>query len=209
MLIDRHQIVRLVPGAWPAVVEAHPVLKALPAARDWAAFGRPLIARRTASGDGEGMVPLGLPLPPSLGKQRLVISVPPEWVMASDNPPLLSDAMTVAPAAWKKTIAELVEVDGDVRCFGSLAWEYLTGLRYLSDTSDLDLIWHVSTKDGADGLVVKIAPIEADAPFRIDGEVICPGGLAIQWREWASAAPELLAKAWDGNRLVTRASVLP
>src|SRR5207253_8767515 len=114
MRLDRHQIVRLDPAAWPALVEAHPAVKAMPAMGEWVALGRPLIARRPACGDAEGMAPLGLPLPPSMGKQRLAINVPPEWVMAWESPPLLSDAMTVAPPAWHRTIAALVVVDRDV-----------------------------------------------------------------------------------------------
>jgi len=180
----------------------------MPAIREWVALGRPLIARRPVSGAREGMVPLGLPLPPSICRQRLVITVPPEWVMAWENPPLLSDAMTVAPPAWHRTIAALVEVDRDVRCFGSLAWEYLTGLTYLSDTSDLDLLWQVPAKGGADGVVAAIARIEAEAPVRIDGELLTPAGLAIQWREWTSGTPHLLAKAGDGARLVAQDSVV-
>ena len=209
MRLDRHQIVRLDPVAWPALVEAHQAVKAMPAVWEWLALGRPLIARRPVSGAREGMVPLGLPLPPSICRQRLVITVPPEWVMAWENPPLLSDAMTVAPPAWHRTIAALVEVDRDVRYFGSLAWEYLTGLTYLSDTSELDLLWQVPAKGGADGVVAAIARIEAEAPVRIDGELLTPAGLAIQWREWTSGAPHLLAKAGDGARLVAQDSVVP
>ncbi len=140
MRLDRHQIVRLDPSAWPALVEAHPAVKAMPAMREWvAALGRPPIARRPVCGDREGMAPLGLlPLPLSMGKERLTISVPPEAVMTWENPPLLSDAITIAPPAWHRTAAVLVEVDRDVLCFGSLAWDYLTGL--ISDMSDVDLL---------------------------------------------------------------------
>ncbi len=87
--------------------------------------------------------------------------------------------------------------------------EYLTGLTYLSDTSDLDLLWQVPAKGDADGLVAAVARIEAEAPVRIDGELLTPAGLAIQWREWTSGAPHLLAKAGDGTRLVAQDSVVP
>lgn len=207
MQLDRHQIVHLDPATWPALLDAQPDLKAIPAVASWALLGRPLIARRPLCSDGAGHVPLGLPLPPAMGKQRLAFAVAPEAVLSSGRPPLLADAITVAPVAWRPTLAALVAIDDGVRCFGSLAWEYLTGLPYVSATSDIDLLWQAATAEDADRLAAVIAPIDAGAPMRIDGEIVAPGGLAIQWREWAGGARELLAKASDGSEMVPRGAV--
>jgi phosphoribosyl-dephospho-CoA transferase len=43
--------------------------------------------------------------------------------------------------------------------------------------------------------------------MRLDGEIVAPAGLAVQWHEWASGAGELLTKATEGNRLVARADL--
>jgi phosphoribosyl-dephospho-CoA transferase len=204
MRFDRHRLVYLDPARWTEILDGYPAFRAIPAVLDWVAAGYPLIARRPLCDDGAGLVPLGLPLPPSLGKQRLALAVPPEAILSDAPPPLLGEAAQAAPAAWQRTIAALGALDPDARCFGSLAWAHLTGLPYLSATSDLDLVWQVATADDAARLAAALGQIDADAPMRLDGEIVTLTGLAVQWREYASDATELLAKAADGNGMIGR-----
>lgn len=207
MRFERHRLVYLDPAQWDETLAAYPALQAIPVVVDWVGSGRPLIARRPVCDDMAGRVPLGLPLPPSLGKQRLAFAVPPDAIASDAPPPLLSNAMREAPAAWQEKIAALIAFDPETRCFGSLAWEHLTGLSYLSETSDLDLVWQVSKADQAARLGTALARIDAAAPMRLDGEIVTPTGLAVQWREFASDAPELLTKAADGNYMIARAKL--
>lgn len=204
MRLERHRLVYLDLARWSEILAAYPALQAIPVVVDWVVEGRPLIARRPVCDDAAGLVPLGLPLPPSVGKQRLAVAVPTGAILSNTAPPLLADAVRVAPAVWRETTADLIALDSETRCFGSLAWAHLTGLPYLSETSDLDLVWHVSTADAAERLVAALARIDAGAPVRLDGEIVTPTGLAVQWRELASDAPEVLAKAANGNRMVSR-----
>lgn len=206
MRFDRHRLIYLDAGRWPDILAAHPAARNIPEVVDWSATGRPLIARRPLSGDGAGTVPLGLPLPPALGKQRLAFTVPPQAILSDGPPPLLIDAAQDAPAAWQPTIAAVVALDPETRCFGSLAWAYLTGLPYLSATSDLDLLWQVRDAEAAARLA-PIVQIATAAAMRLDGEFVTPAGHAVQWREWASGIPELLVKAMDGNRIIARTAV--
>jgi len=171
---------------------------------EWAMRGWPLIGRRAACEDVEGLVPLGLPLPPSLGRHRLMFSLPPEAIRERHRPPLLAACGVIAPTAWRTTVEELLKVDAGARCFGSLAWQWLTGLPYLTATSDLDLLWAVKTAGEADALVKRIVPIADRAPMRLDGELLLPSGQAVQWREWASDAPEVMSKSLDGIAMVRR-----
>ncbi len=207
MRFERHRLVYLNPARWGETLAGFPALQAIPAVVDWVAAGHPLIARRAVCDDTGGLVPLGLPLPPSLGKQRLAVAVPVDAILSDAPPPLLAEAKRTAPAAWHETITALVARDLETRCFGSLAWAYLTGLPYLSETSDLDLVWQVATGDDAARLVAALVRIDAEAPMRLDGEIVTPTGLAVQWREFASDAPEMLAKTADGNRMIARTEV--
>ena len=204
MRFDRHRLVYLDPARWGEILAAHPVLQVIPVVIDWVAKGNPLIARRPICDDTARLVPLGLPLPPSLGKQRLAVAVPADGILSNTAPPLLADAGRTASVAWQATIAALVALDPETRCFGSLAWAHLTGLPYLSKTSDLDLVWQVSTADAAARLAAALVRIDAEASVRLDGEIVTPTGLAVQWRELASAAPAMLVKAADGNRMIAR-----
>ncbi len=103
------------------------------------------------------MIPLGLPLPPSHGKRRIAVALAPGELITHAPPPLLADAATAAPASWRQTIDLLVRLLLETRTFGSLAWQHLTGLPYLSDGSDLDLLWPLSSARRANTLPSDIA----------------------------------------------------
>lgn len=204
MRLDRHRIVRIDPARCASAGAPREGMSTLAA---WVDQGRPLIARARSCDDPPGRVPLGLPLPPSMGRLRLAVAVPPEAILSSAPPPLLAEASAASPASWRAAIGTLVSIESGVRCFGGLAWAALTGLPYLSATSDLDLLWEVGSARAADRLAAAIAGVDAVAPMRIDGELVAPGRLAVQWREWASGAPALIAKSPDGARLVARGAV--
>jgi phosphoribosyl-dephospho-CoA transferase len=204
----RHDLVRAEPSAWAASLAARPDLAALPWVADWAANGWPLMVRRPTEGDALGRVPLGLPLPPSAGKLRLAFALPSEALGPSEPPPLLSQAMVSAPPAWRATLERLVTLDPGVRVFGALAWQALTGLQYLSPTSDLDLFWPMPEASQVERLLAAIAAIEAEAPMRLDGELATPDGAAVNWRELASGAEEVLVKRLHSLALNSRRAFL-
>jgi phosphoribosyl-dephospho-CoA transferase len=200
--LPRHMLAYVAPEAWATMIGADE-----PAAlRDWAAAGRPAIVRRTLCDDGDA-VPLGVPLPPALGKRRVALRCPPHAILRTAAPPLLRDAAAAAPREWQVTIAALLLCDPAMRCFGSLAWQYLTGLAYLGESSDIDLILACAGAAEADARAAQLAVIAADAPMRVDAELVATDGAAVQWREWRSGAPDVLAKSPDAARLVDRAAI--
>jgi phosphoribosyl-dephospho-CoA transferase len=80
--------------------------------------------------------------------------------------------------------------------FGGLLWQALTGLPYLSATSDLDLLWPGPVGPAfLDGL----ADLAAQAPMRLDGEICLADGFAVNWRELQAAGPgdTVLAKGLE------------
>ncbi|MGV4690780.1 malonate decarboxylase holo-[acyl-carrier-protein] synthase, partial [Burkholderia pseudomallei] len=175
----------------------------------------------------------------------------------------------------------------DCRVFGSLAWQTLTGLRYLSDESDLDVLlmpcgasssaslfrfsssfassfasvsvspsspsasipqssraWPVpalagassaaavtgaeasapmtaqmeasasrlsrrsgsssmpSRRDAIAPFLAALAEIDADAPMRIDGELLCADGAGVNWRELHAGGRAVAMKTATGVELV-------
>jgi phosphoribosyl-dephospho-CoA transferase len=197
------------PSAWAGTLAGRSDLADEPLLVAWAWRGWPLVARRPVCDDIPGAVPLGLPLPPASGRRRLRLSLSPEDIIDSGPPPRLAEARAAAPQAWRSAIASLVALDADVRCFGSLAWQHLTGLAYLTPDSDLDLLWRVACAEMADALAVRIAEIAERAPMRVDGEFVTPDGVGVQWREWRSGARQVVAKGRDGLRLADRTLLLP
>ncbi|WP_234686006.1 malonate decarboxylase holo-[acyl-carrier-protein] synthase [Bradyrhizobium monzae] len=206
--LARHSMVKASAAGWAAVMNRYPELASEPMVAGWAHAGRPLVVRRPACSDTAGMIPLGLPLPPSHGKRRIAVSLAAADIVASAPPPLLANAAAAAPAHWRETIALLLRLLPETRTYGSLAWQHLTGLPYLSDGSDLDLLWPLSSAEQARTLPSDIARIAKQAPMRLDGEIIGPAG-GVQWRELSGTdEDEILVKGPTGVITTTRAAFL-
>ncbi|OAF07262.1 malonate decarboxylase holo-[acyl-carrier-protein] synthase [Bradyrhizobium neotropicale] len=207
-LLERHSMVKASATGWTAVMSRYPELASEPIIEGWARADRPLIVRRPACSDAARLIPLGLPLPPSHGKRRIAVALAPADIVASAPPPLLADAAAAAPAAWRETIHLLLNLLPQTRTFGSLAWQHLTGLPYLSDSSDLDLLWPLSAAKQGHTLLSDIAQIAKQAPMRLDGEIVGSAG-GVQWRELAGTdEDEVLVKNSTGVANTTRAAFL-
>ncbi|XYD07967.1 malonate decarboxylase holo-[acyl-carrier-protein] synthase [Methylobacterium sp. NMS12] len=204
--LRRHDLVRVDPAAWAAWRADRPDLGDVPHLEDWANLGRPLIVRRRVPGETGDAVPLGLPLPPADGKRRIGLALP---VSALSPAPVvtLAEAAIHAPAAWGAALNALTALSrrhGLVpRPFGSLLWQAVTGLTYLSATSDLDLLWRCTAPVPV-GLLDGIAAVAETAPMGIDGEILLPDGAGLHWRELRDAPEDgsVLAKSLD--RLLLR-----
>ncbi len=192
--------------AWAALLENRPDLSDKAILVEWAALSRPLVVRRRGSGDWGDAIAAGIPLPPSQGKLRVAVALAPSSISSVGPPLLLASSRTAAPAAWLKTVDAVLDLGArvgiDPRVFGSFAWAALTGLDYVSASSDLDLLWAVSPETDFDALLQGLARIEAAAPGRLDGELInAKTGMAANWRELHSGADQILVKSLEGVAL--------
>jgi phosphoribosyl-dephospho-CoA transferase len=203
--IRRHDLVLVSPAAWRSLLQRHDDLAGEPLVVEWVDRGWPLIARRAMHGEADGL-PLGLPLPPFAGKRRLSVLAQPEDIVSTAPPPGLSAAISVAPNRWQQTLGAVVSLASrfgvEARIFGSLAWCTLTGLDYLTDTSDLDLLLPIHCCSDLVRMTADLAAMEAKAPMRIDGELMRDDGAAVNWRELHTGARELLVKTIDSVALL-------
>lgn len=184
---DWAQLCARYPGRYPA---------------DWAAAARPLIVRRPGPGDAACEVPLGLALPE--GKRRVALTLPEQAVIKMQSPPLLSRARHAAPAAWQPGIEALITLNPQIRVFGSLAWSAFTGLAYLTPASDLDLLFDISDDPGETLYrVSRLVELERSMPMRLDGECVRADGCAVNWRELAGSAPQVLVKGFGPPRMMS------
>ncbi len=175
-----------------------------------------MIVRRRGEADDRREVPVGVPLPPLAGKRRVALLIPPDGVLQRSLPTSLHATAKVADPGWRSTIDALLALGArsgvEPGAFGSLLWQYVTGLAYLSPNSDLDALWPIPADFDVLSLVLSIAEVQRNAPLRIDGEVIFPDGSAVNWRElWnahrASDKGMVLAKTMEGVRLIEMASL--
>jgi phosphoribosyl-dephospho-CoA transferase len=197
LLLQRHRLVRVRPAAWSAWLASRSDLANEALLPGWVDRGWPLIVRRPAPGDSDGL-PLGLPLPPSAGKRRIAIQMVADDIVATTPLPPLAECADAAPAAWQPSLRELATharaYGVEARVFGSLAWQRLTGLTYLSPGSDLDIVWTLPDRNRISWFLSDLADIDSRAPVRIDGELLRADGAGVNWRELHSGAPELVVK---------------
>ena len=142
--LARHDLLTVAPAAWAKLLEERSDLNGIPYLADWAERGWPVIVRRRVPGEDTACIPAGLPLPQSLGKRRIGLTLSPTGVTHRSGM-TLTEARGAAPAAWQSTLDALIAHGADYsfvpRVFGGLLWQALTGLPYLTATSDLDLLW--------------------------------------------------------------------
>jgi phosphoribosyl-dephospho-CoA transferase len=210
----RHELLHVAPDVWASVLPAP--LAGLPLLAGWADRGWPAIVRRRGETDSRHLVPVGVPLPPAAGKRRVALLIPPEGIVQRAHPPLLHASAVAAESNWQPTVDALVAVGArsgiEPAAFGSLLWQHLTGLSYLTPRSDLDVLWQIPADFDVHSLIRDIAQVQRDAPMRIDGEIVFPDGSAVNWRElWnahqSAVRGTVLAKTVENVRLFDVASL--
>ena len=141
--VTRHDLVWLEPFARAEPAAAHAAEAHI--IRRWITMGRPLVATRRRAVTPSDHFDLGLPLPPSQGRLRIALYAPAAAVREVRAAPSLQRVVDAAPLGWQGPLRTLEGAAGAAgigfRVFGSLAWQYLTGEPYVSDRSDVDLLW--------------------------------------------------------------------
>jgi phosphoribosyl-dephospho-CoA transferase len=177
----------------------------------WLAAGRPAVRARDARNPSVGSISLGIAMPPDAGKRRVALTVPVQAVVSSAPPPLLASLIETS-GAHRSALLELQRRGDDAglrfRVFGSFAWQYATGLIYVTDTSDLDVLWYPRREREVLAAIAVLSRWEKDCGMRADGEAVFPDGDAVSWREWTSGSATVLVKSIRGARLSTRAACL-
>lgn len=205
---QRHDLLRIDPRGWRYALSSRPDLTALQALAGWAQNGWPVMVRRYVANDAPDLIPIAVALPRCSGRSGVMLQVRPQDVMTRLAAVPLSEAACSAPASWSATLQRLGGIGVcfgiEPAVFGSLLWQRLTGLSYLRERSDLDLIWRVSESAQALALADAIQSCAAASPMAIDGEFILPNGGAVHWRELHQQRAESLVKTLRGVQSIAR-----
>ena len=86
----------------------------------------------------------------------------------------------------------------ELRVFGSLAWQALSGHNYMTEKSDIDLLWHPLSHMQLQQGIALLTRWELATGLRADGEVLFGGSSAVSWREWATL------KSGDDRRVLVK-----
>lgn len=73
----------------------------------------------------------------------------------------------------------------------------------------MDLLWTLDTPTQAHAVVTLLQQWEHATARRADGELLLPDGNAVNWREYAGGAQQVLVKRNDGCRLLPRTALFP
>ncbi|MDB5776886.1 MAG: mdcG1 [Herbaspirillum sp.] len=179
-----------------------------------AAHGCPFVARRRQPCDPAGLVHLGLRLPPEAMPRSIGFSVPAHAIRTSASAlsahELLATQNFLSPS-WRTALQDLdhaLAARGlQARLYGSLAWQFSSGNRYLTDTSDIDLLLYPLSPDEADACLTELAAVAVSVAPRFDGELCLPDGRAVSWRELMGGSRQILVKTEDGVALADRTSI--
>ncbi|MGW8277590.1 malonate decarboxylase holo-[acyl-carrier-protein] synthase [Xanthomonas axonopodis] len=208
-MAGRHALVWLREDAqWQAVTPG-----ALPRLQQWFGAGLPAVVARGDGSQAPGTLRLGVPLPPSEGKQRLALQAHVAGIARCTAPLTLDAVMPHAPIAVQPALqALLARAHAHAlhpHVFGSFAWQALTGLTYVHAQSDLDLLWSIQTPEQACAVLTLVQRWEQQHGLRADGELRLPDDNAVNWREYAGNAQQVLVKSNQDCRLLPRAALFP
>ncbi len=211
MQLSRHTLVWIRPECHAAVAaQVTDDAMRVPVAA-WLAADRPLVVARQSCDEvlsdtiAPNTIAVGLALPPAQGKCRIALSVSANDIVRYSPPLRLTDAIAHAPVAWQPALAELdaaaMNIDIELRVFGSLAWQALSGMQYLTPQSDIDLLWHPQSNAQLQQGIELLEHWEQSSGLRADGEVLFGASSAVSWREWVT-----LKSGNDQRVLVKRSS---
>jgi len=209
---ERHMLIWLEDAGWRAVQGAA-LKEHKPALKLWEGQDWPAVVRRMDIGTGEDEICLGLPLPPDEDtgeKVRVAMRVHVGYINRAAPAVDLRAALRCS-GPWRERLAAL-ERDAaglGLRVYGSLAMQALTGLLYVSQTSDVDVLFHPSSRAQLDAGMALLSRHASQLP--LDGEIVFPGGQAVSWKEWrmAMAHPaKVIVKELQSVRLADTASLL-
>jgi len=207
-MVQRHNLAWLDPELDLAAYT--PVSGHTPFVREWVAQGRPFVVARQPrqAVTGVSHVALGLTLPKPATRQRISLSVPTETILRLSGPLELSRSMAPAPH-WQELICRIIDMCKTAEVtpcvYGSLLWQTVSSYDYITDTSDLDVLFVCNESSNMKLLLDSLASLGDSGP-RLDGEILAPSGWAAAWREVATAykaggSSRVLAKSSYGARL--------
>jgi phosphoribosyl-dephospho-CoA transferase len=206
--LHRHQLVHLKPEAWSPILATADNAAAHAGFSHWAEHDLPLVVARQDGGGRTLTRKLGLPLPDCWGRQRLgLLALPTQVARVAEFPAAFEVASLMtsdATEALRRLCADLAAIRVRALAYGSYGWQRMTGLRYVRESSDLDLLLCVDDATAADAAVALMAAFPRQAP-RLDGELIFGDGTAVAWREWgrwrSGQVAQILLRRLNGEAL--------
>jgi phosphoribosyl-dephospho-CoA transferase len=190
-MLARHNLAWLTAAGWEAGrSNIEPALHS--SLEQWQRADWPAIVRRAEPDTKSEHVCLGIALPPdpvTRHKRRIAIHVPLAEISRSGSPLAIGATLGSAPARWQRTL-DLLAADATgqgllLEVYGSLALQALTGNSYITETSDIDILFSPRTRLQLESGIALLQEYATLLP--LDGEILFPQGRGVAWKEWIQA----------------------
>ena len=206
--LHRHQLAHLSASGWRQVLARDWDDAARDCLALWAQRNFPLVVtrQRLLRPDHDAPVSLGLAAPVQWQRRLLALELPPSQIAWFGEFPAMADVLQQLPRRARPGIAALGQALArqgvSARAYGSVAWQHVTGQRYLHRRSDLDVWLAVDGPEQADAAALAMRE-HPPTGIRLDGELLFTAdGRAVAWREWlawrSGSCRSLLVKRLDG-----------
>jgi phosphoribosyl-dephospho-CoA transferase len=211
LALRRHDLVWLDETRWrDALLTPLPIEWLEPLSR-WFSRGRPAVVRRS-DGNAVHALSLGVALPPSQGKLKLPLLVDQRAMLGSSGPlTLAAAAVTALPIHWRAWLEDLLGsahgIGIELRVYGSVAWQHLSGEPYLTPLSDVDLLWSARDPIQLEEMLDILIRWQRASGLSADGELLFSGG-AVAWKELLRYPSNVLVKRTATVEMCPLADVL-
>jgi len=158
---------------------------------EWISHGYPVIVRRPGVCKNGNGVHCGISLPPAAGKKRIAFTVPTDAIEEKMGLPFLSTVKLETVSDFIK----LCDKNGFApKVFGSLAWEHITGMEYFTESSDIDILFNVSSNTELYRLQEMLSSVPEELIKLFDIEIVLWNGDAFSWREFLNSSRKIMVK---------------
>lgn len=209
--LQRHHLVWVDPACWQKhLVERLPAAH-VPVVQEWFEQRRPAVVCRQEAAAAIGASRLGIPLSPQRGRARIALTLGRDALCDVQAPPLLTRVILDAPPGWQAPLRHLAAaataLQLGLRVYGSLLWQHLTGEAYVTEYSDVDLLFAARDADQLQFTLALLLQWERESGLRADGELLLADGAGVAWRELLRADGMVLVKRTNAVQLLARADI--
>lgn len=158
---------------------------------EWISHGYPVIVRRPGICKNGNGVHCGIPLPPAEEKKRISFIASFDVIEEKRELPSLRSIELERVYDFVK----LCDKNGFIpNVFGSLAWETITGLKYFTESSDIDILFNISSNAELYRLQAMLSSLPEKLIKLFDIEIVLWNGDAFSWREFLNSSKKIMVK---------------
>lgn len=155
---------------------------------------------------------VGFMLPLALNKRKINFTIYNKSIIKNKSSTKLDDILHTLDVNWQKPLKELIrdfsEIKIDLFVYGSSLWQYIIEQKYMSEKSDIDLLWKPKSLISLKKTLLILKKWMITYELNIDGEIILPNNKACSWKELLNEDKTILVKSLNKVSLELKSDFL-